>query len=916
MLNYQRMQNGLNCPILAAWERAIARSGDRSGEGHLGRNIILLSDGTGASSLSASKSNVWRVFTTLDLGPDANSNYKQIAFYDDGVGISGFKVLRALGGGFGWGLSRNVREMYEFLCRHYEPDDKIYIFGFSRGAFTARVLAHFISICGILNRAKATPGKPKLPMQTDRGLKCGVKQAYKSYRRCYWDEAWLPQRWLGKLFRSVRNVLPGGWEVLPADAFIKQFSLPKPARPDHLIEFIGIWDTVDAVGLPVDELSDLLDKWVYPYKFPSQTFSKDVKRACHALAIDDERHTFHPVLWDESKPEDAARVKQVWFAGMHSSVGGGYPEDNLGYVTLDWMIGEVDATRNNGVGLSFNAQKLDVIKQRAEPVGKIYNSRRGAGVYYRYRPRYIADLCRQKMKRGRGDFFRRRKRIHIETPKIHHSVLARIADTKAGYAPLGLPPKFSVIDQNGREAPFAEPAFSGEPSPADPRTPEQRRVELLERTKDHVFWRIFIYFSLLLLTLTVVSMPFFRPPIPGWVPEDDWTSAISNGLAIVFEQLAGVIPDFANYWTDTLVQSPVFTVGFIVLFIGLFVWSYRVEGNLRELSEGALWHIKGNGSPRWERPRGWPTNISRWFRKRPFGRGIGWLSAHLVMPVLFAIISLYLIFGGGYRMLVHYPAVKDGVCTMALAEARALAAEAAAAAVAAAAAAGKPLPSLKSSTPGPAEPGKVGQEEVGPEKKPEKVFDTSDPCFETGIKLVEGRHYKVRLVGADDWNLDGSRIVNDPFCLGKYGPSFWRDNERPATFKGLRCIMTRYHPTYLGGLPSRRHVFVPWFTLLGEIEKDSGIVIPFNRTKFEFRAPASGRLYLYVNDAIDSLYLFENYCAPEAKCDCVRDWRCHYRNNLGSALVMYNAFDVPPGDIPEDWKGKPRIEIEELSDGG
>jgi hypothetical protein len=282
------------------------------------------------------------------------------------------------------------------------------------------------------------------------------------------------------------------------------------------------------------------------------------------------------------------------------------------------------------------------------------------------------------------------------------------------------------------------------------------------------------------------------------------------------------------------------------------------------------------------------------------------------MPLLFAIISLYLIFGGGYRVLVHYPAVKDGVCTMAIAEA-----QAAVAAAADAAAAGKPAPSSKSATPGPVEPEKAEPKRVELEKvEPEKVFETTDPCFETGIKLVEGRHYQVTLIGAADWNLDSSRIVNDPFCLGKYGPSFWRDDgQRPATFKGLRCIMTRYHPTYLGGLPSRRHVFVPWFTLLGEIEKDSGIVIPFNRTNFKFRAPASGKLFLYVNDAIDSMHLFEEACAPKSKCECVDDWRCYYRNNTGSALVVYKPFGIEPKGIPADWEGKPRIEIEELSDG-
>ena len=145
------------------------------------RNIVLLSDGTGNSSIAPQKSNVWRLFEALDLGPE----YHQIAFYDDGVGTSGFKLLRLIGGAFGWGLSRNVRDLYRKLCRHYKPGDRIYIFGFSRGAFTARVLAHFIGVCGVLDRSKPAPGGART-METERGLRRGVRKAYKSYRRSYW----------------------------------------------------------------------------------------------------------------------------------------------------------------------------------------------------------------------------------------------------------------------------------------------------------------------------------------------------------------------------------------------------------------------------------------------------------------------------------------------------------------------------------------------------------------------------------------------------------------------------------------------------------------------------------------------------------------------------------------------------------
>jgi uncharacterized protein (DUF2235 family) len=100
-----------------------------------GKRIILLSDGTGNSASKVWKSNVWRVFESLDLRGN-----EQVAFYDDGVGTFSFKPLAILGGVFGWGLKRNVLDIYKFLCLNYREGDHIFAFGFSRGAFTIRVL--------------------------------------------------------------------------------------------------------------------------------------------------------------------------------------------------------------------------------------------------------------------------------------------------------------------------------------------------------------------------------------------------------------------------------------------------------------------------------------------------------------------------------------------------------------------------------------------------------------------------------------------------------------------------------------------------------------------------------------------------------------------------------------------------------
>src|SRR4051794_28179315 len=140
-----------------------------------GKNIVLFSDGTGNSSAKLFKTNVWRVYQALDLA----DGKVQIAHYDDGVGTSSFKPLAVLGGAFGWGLKRNVLSAYKFVCRNYKPGDRIYAFGFSRGAFTIRVLVGLIASQGLVDyNPDGTDAEAKLERDT--------RAAYRAYR--YWFE--------------------------------------------------------------------------------------------------------------------------------------------------------------------------------------------------------------------------------------------------------------------------------------------------------------------------------------------------------------------------------------------------------------------------------------------------------------------------------------------------------------------------------------------------------------------------------------------------------------------------------------------------------------------------------------------------------------------------------------------------------
>jgi uncharacterized protein (DUF2235 family) len=302
------------------------------------KNIILLSDGTGNSSASVWRTNVWRVFQSLDL-----TDSSQVAFYDDGVGTSSFKPLAVVGGAFGYGLKRNVLDLYTFLCRNYRKDvgDKIFAFGFSRGAYTIRVITGLIATQGLV------------PYESEAQLRRHAKAAYRAYRRQLKLHTWTR---IEDPFRLMRDSII--WlrdRVAERIRGWKPYSKVERIRPVP-IHFLGLWDTVAAYGMPIEELTIMISQWIWPLELPSRELSPCVERARHAIAIDDERTTFHPLIWtekDEVPPPkrlnsagkvgrwvEDERISQIWFSGAHSNVGGGYPDDSLSYVPLSWMLGE------------------------------------------------------------------------------------------------------------------------------------------------------------------------------------------------------------------------------------------------------------------------------------------------------------------------------------------------------------------------------------------------------------------------------------------------------------------------------------------------------------------------------------------------------------------------------------------------
>ena len=482
------------------------------------KRIVLLSDGTGNSAAKRHKTNVWRLYKALDL-PRSD----QIAMYDDGVGTQEFLLPRLLGSVFGYGLKTNVIQLYKFLCRNHEDGDKIYLFGFSRGAFTVRVLAGLIDRCGLCT-----------DFTSERDLHEAARTNFAAYRKKNYK-----RRYFSKLL---------SWE----EGCQCQETDDEESCVGHRveIEFIGVWDTVDAYGLPVDELRDLWDRFIYPLRFKSRKLGKKVKRACHAVSIDDERHTFHPVLWDESEEsneKDPCRIEQVWFPGVHSDVGGGYPRHELALVSLDWMMSKAElppegskeppephaATAKSEVkpgiqdkpGLIFRADLREECRQRSDWNGTQHDSRAGLRAYYRYRPRNIEELWRSA--------------CSCRPPKIHRSAFGRIQAQVVPYAPTGLPMKYDIVPTTGESHEFENEEQA-----------ESRR-SAMNGALDVIFWRKCLYFALLVTTLMVAATPFAL----NW--ETDAACAdTACALNPVCELSKAVLPGNADAWIAALCQNP------------------------------------------------------------------------------------------------------------------------------------------------------------------------------------------------------------------------------------------------------------------------------------------------------------------------------------------------------------------------
>ena len=293
------------------------------------KRLVVCCDGTWNSPEQRHVTNVVRTARALRSADDRGVS--QVVFYDWGIGSYGDKIR---GGMLGVGIDKNIQDAYRFLVHNYSDGDEVFLFGFSRGAYTARSLAGFVRNAGLLKKIHADL----------------IPAAYAMYRR------------------------RAGPDTPSAVEFRRRHS--QAVR----IRFIGVWDTVGALGVPSQVFKAMGGN--RRYSFHDTSLSKIIENACHAMAVDEKRIDFEPTLW-KRLPKAGQTIEQQWFAGVHGDVGGGNADAGLADVALHWMW-----SRAVTHGLAFDDDYRNA-KVHPNPLGRIHRSWTGM---YRVKGRHVRPI--------------------------------------------------------------------------------------------------------------------------------------------------------------------------------------------------------------------------------------------------------------------------------------------------------------------------------------------------------------------------------------------------------------------------------------------------------------------------------------------------------------------------------------------
>lgn len=350
------------------------------------KRLIVCCDGTWNNPEQenngiSSSTNVVKIYNAIaEVDSDA---VKQLKYYHPGIGGEDTGPIDSvLGGAIGMGISRHIRSAYHWLGNNYEEGDEIYLFGFSRGAFTARSLGGMLSQ-GLLDLRY---------ISSEKSWSC-VKKAYNEGYRVEGAtlDDWAESDWV---FFNQRRKTP--------------------------IHFIGVWETVGALGVPDDlEILNFFDnkeKW----EFHNTSLDENVKHARHAMALDEVRSSFSISRWENAAQHDDAI--ELWFPGVHSDVGGGYCECDLSNGALKWMMSE-----STNVGLGFRDGIEKTIKNN--PLGVMHNSYKGIFSKLRSRPRNIPAMISKNHHLFHESSIERQKISPIGYPLYHPTRILDIGES-------------------------------------------------------------------------------------------------------------------------------------------------------------------------------------------------------------------------------------------------------------------------------------------------------------------------------------------------------------------------------------------------------------------------------------------------------------------------------------------------------
>ena len=390
------------------------------------RNLVLCCDGTG-NEVEVNLSNVLKLFRVVKRSED------QIVYYDPGIGTvstsDAWSRLKAQAKGVfglltGYGLDDNVLDAYRFLMDHYEEGDRIYLFGFSRGAYTVRVLAGFLQMVGLLERSQANL----------------CSYALTAYKRA-----------------AVTDDFSVAWRY---ESILSTRRVP--------IRFIGVWDTVTSVFVPRPDRFYLPSTEVLPYTKTNPL----VETFRQAIAVDERRRLFRIYRWADPQPYKPNRfdpaeglaqdIKQVWFAGYHSDIGGGFPEEESGIAKypLQWLIDEavqsglqINRAMYNHLVLGRPRKGGTKVYVPPDAAATVHNSMSAGWLPFELWPKRLKWRDWPQRPSTLGLYLPLCEPRHIEDGAlVHHSVFERL-QTVPGYRPPNLPPKEKVrIEPGGLDA--------------------------------------------------------------------------------------------------------------------------------------------------------------------------------------------------------------------------------------------------------------------------------------------------------------------------------------------------------------------------------------------------------------------------------------------------------------------------------